>query len=83
MIFNTQTYKQVENISFAVMNTLAVDKFTGRVQVDASAPSNYSNFRTYDLNLGQRTMEFRSYQLRLRITALPPGTAEEAPAIAE
>jgi hypothetical protein len=28
-------------------------------------------------------MEFRSYQLRLRITALPPGTAEENPAVAE
>jgi outer membrane protein assembly factor BamB len=89
LVFNMQTYQQVENISFAAMNTLAIDKFTGKIQVNASAPSNYSNFQRYELNLGQRMLEFRSYQLRVRITALPPGSAEEAdpkhpaPAIAE
>jgi outer membrane protein assembly factor BamB len=84
LVFNTQTYKQVDNISFSAMNTLAIDKFTGKVQVNVSAPSNYSNFRTYELSLGQRTLEFRSYQLRLRITALPPGSAEDpSPAVAE
>ncbi len=89
LVFNKQTYKQVENMGFTVMSTLGIDKFTGKVQVDVSAPSNYRNFQKYELNLGQRMLEFRSYQLRLRITALPPGTAEEGkapnplPAVAE
>lgn len=89
LLFNTQQYKQMDNFGYSVMNTLAIDKHTGKVKVDVSVPSNYSSFRTYMLNLGQRSLEFRSYQLRLRITALPPGTAEEAetkhpaPAVAE
>jgi outer membrane protein assembly factor BamB len=89
LVFNRQSYKQIENMGFSVMSTLALDKFTGKTQVDVTAPSNYSNFQKYDLHLGQRMLEFRSYQLRLRITALPPGSAEvesaenPKPAIAE
>lgn len=89
LLFNMQQYKQMNNFGYSVMNTMAIDKFTGKVKVDVSVPSNYSNFRVYFLNLGQRSLELRSYQLRLRLTALPPGTAEElapknpAPAVAE
>ncbi len=77
LVFYTRMYKRVENFGFYATNTLAVDKFTGKKRVEVSAPTNYSGFQTYDLSLRERTLEMRSYQSRLRITALAPGTAED------
>ena len=77
LVFYTRMYKRVDNFGFYATNTLALDKFTGKKRVEVSAPTNYSGFQTYDLSLKERTLEMKSYQSRIRITALAPGSAEK------
>ncbi len=77
LMFYTRMYKRVDNFGFYATNTLALDKFTGKKRVEVSAPTNYSGFQTYDLSLSERTLEMKSYQSRIRITALAPGSAEK------
>lgn len=78
LVFNVQTYdRSIKNYSFPLSNTWAIDKFTGKVVADISAPNSYSNISSYRLSLGQGTLEMRSYRMRLRLAAHFPAQAEK------
>jgi len=54
------------------LSLVALDKRTGRKLIDTQLPS-YSGFRTLDLNMAERFIEFRSHNQRVRLLAVERG----------
>ncbi len=69
LVFFARKYIRKGKIGYSLSNLLALDKQSGRKLIDTKAPAN-SSFRWLDVNMVARYVELRSYNQRLRLTAV-------------
>lgn len=72
VIFSARTYRR--NGNYWSSNVLAIDKRSGRKLADESTVAN-SDFRGLTINNADRFIELRTYNERVRLTALEPAAA--------
>ena len=69
LIFSARKYVRKGGAGYTLWSLTALDKRTGRKLIDVETPTN-SSFRWLDVNMVARYVDLRSYNERLRLTAV-------------
>lgn len=78
LTFMTQKYERIGNIGMQKIHIRLLDKRTGRLLYDRQSPATQS-YGAFAVNRKERSVEFQTYNSRLRITAVEPRKAIQAP----
>jgi hypothetical protein len=68
LLFVTRSWNMKGNINFGTLNIQAIHKQTGKVLHKSSSPSIYGGgFHSLDVNLSEPSIEFKSFNQRMRL----------------
>jgi outer membrane protein assembly factor BamB len=70
LVFAVRQYQRKGNLGFTTSNIIALDKRTGRKLAEISSPSNSGGIRSVEVNRLERYVELRSYNERIRLSAV-------------
>jgi outer membrane protein assembly factor BamB len=72
LVFVTRSWQQQGNSSFTTLSLLALDKRSGDVLYESTAPSAFGGFHSLIVRAWEPSIELRSYNLKLKLSPAAP-----------